>query len=476
MVFALLRRAPWAPLVFLLALSATACAGLGGSADGEAQGTAAEYRAVSESSPPLLPEIAVRVVDGDSSKPVRFARVAVAGQVARTSARGIASFTLAERPRLRIEVSAPGYEPVHTRVDARGSAARVRIWRRATQWTMYGANPGRTQVHSAIRLRPPFRRIWQRPLHGLVEFPAVVWEGVAYVNNFSGWLRAISMRSGAVLWKRRIGTLVAASPVVDPDRGLLVVTTMEPGYVKAVDLQTGKVRWRYYTGRAEPSPVIRDDIAYFGATNGNVYALDLDKHEPRWIFHGGVKITSSPALVGSRLYFGDYAGRVFALDARDGRVIWRGSAGSRVYGTVAVAGGRVFAPSVFSGLSALSARSGRLLWRIPIGAYTYSSPAVYRSRVYFGTYEGLVYSVDARSGRVYWRRSAGGAVSGATQVVNGVVYAGSFGSRITAWNWRSGRVLWSFPHGRYVPVSGNGSVLLMHGGGKIWGVVPKRKR
>jgi outer membrane protein assembly factor BamB len=418
----------------------------------------------------------VRVVDGDSSKPLRSARVTVAGEVVRTSATGIASFQLAERSRLRVDVSAPGYEAVRTRVDVRRNGARVRVWRRATQWTMYGANPARTQSQSAIRLRPPFRPIWHRPLHGLVEFPAVVWEGVAYVNNFPGWLRAVSMRDGRVLWKRRIGTLVAASPAVDPDRGLLLVTTMEPGYVKALDLQTGKVRWRYYTGRAEPSPVIRDGIAYLAATNGNVFALDLDRHKPRWIFHGGVKVTSSPALVGNRLYYGDYAGRVFALNSRSGRVIWQASAGSRVYGTVAVAGGRVFAPSVFSGVSALSAHSGRLLWRIPIGAYTYSSPAVYRGRVYFGTYEGLVYSADARSGRVYWRRPAGGAVSGAAQVVNGVVYAGSFGSRITAWSWRSGRVLWSFPHGRYVPVSGNGSVLLMHGGGKLWGVVPKRKR
>ena len=121
-------------------------------------------------------------------------------------------------------------------------------------------------------------------------------------------------------------------------------------------LETGKLRWRFYTGLTEPSPVIRDGVAYFGATNGNVYALDLDTHRPRWVFHGGVKITSSPALVGNRLYFGDYAGRVFALDSRNGRVIWRGSAGGRVYGTVAVAGGRVFAPSVFSGLSALSAK------------------------------------------------------------------------------------------------------------------------
>ena len=362
------------------------------------------------------------------------------------------------------------------RVELRGHGAGVRIWRRATQWPMYGANPARTQVHSAIRLRPPFKPIWHRPLHGLVEFPAVVWEGVAYVNNINGWLHAVSMRSGRVLWKRRVGSLVASSPAVDPDRGLLLVTTMEPGYVKALDLQTGKSRWRYYTGRAEPSPVIRNGIAYLGATNGNIYALDLDRHRPRWVFHGGVKVTSSPALVGKRLYYGDYAGGVIALDARNGRLVWRGSAGTRVYGTVAVARGRVFAPSVFSGMSALSARTGRLLWRIPIGAYTYSSPAVYRGRVYFGTYEGLVYSVDARSGKIFWTRPAGGAVSGAAQVVNGVVYAGSMGSRITAWQWRSGRPLWSFPHGRYVAVSGNGSVLLMHGSGAIWGVVPKHKR
>jgi outer membrane protein assembly factor BamB len=341
---------------------------------------------------------------------------------------------------------------------------------------MYGAAPARTQVHPAIKLRPPFRPIWHRKLHGLIEFPAVVWHGVAYVNNFHGWLRAINVQTGRMLWQRRIGSLIAASPTVDPKRNIVVTTTMEPGYVYVLSLATGKVKWRFYAGRAEPSPVIRGGVAYFGTTGGNVYALDLDRHRPRWVFHGGVKITSSPALVGNRLFFGDYAGRVFALNARTGKAVWQGSAGTRVYGTVAVSHGRVFAPSVFSGLSALSARSGRLLWRIPVGVYLYSSPAVFRGRVYFGTYAGLVYSADARSGRILWSRPAGGAVSGAVQVVDGIVYAASMGSRITAWSWRGGRQLWTFPHGRYVPVSGNGSVLLMHGGGAIWGVVPKRRR
>jgi outer membrane protein assembly factor BamB len=474
MTVARLAQALAALALLLFVLAAVACGGGGGGEEApylSSTGPVPE-RAV----PPAVPQMPVRVVDGDSGRPVARARVVVSGAATVTARNGIALVPEPARRRFRVMVSARGYTDGRARVEASEHRASVRLWRIATQWPAYGANPARTQVQGAIKLRPPFRRIWHRPLHGLVEFPAVVWEGIAYVTNMHGDLRAISMRRGRVLWKRQIGSLVASSPAIDPARRLLVTTTMEPGYVNVLSLDTGRLRWRYYTGQAEPSPVIRNGIAYFGAANGNVYALDLDRHRPRWVFHGGVKITSSPALQGNRLYFGDYAGRVFAVDARTGREIWRGSAGTRVYGTVAVADGRVFAPSVFSGLSAFGARTGRLLWRIPVGAYLYSSPAAYRGRVYFGTYAGLVYSADARSGRILWSSPAGGAVSGAVQVVDGVVYSASLGSRITAWSWRGGRQLWTFPAGRYVPVSGNGSVLLMHGGGSIWGVVPKRGR
>jgi outer membrane protein assembly factor BamB len=341
---------------------------------------------------------------------------------------------------------------------------------------MYGVNPARTQVHTGIKLRPPFRVVWRRYLGGLLEFPAVVWHGVAYVNNIHGYLTALSMKNGHTLWRKRIGTLLASSPGLDPDRGVLVTTTMSPGDVKVVSLKTGRVLWRYATGRAEPSPLIRDGIAYFGAANGNVYALDLDRHRMRWVFHGGAKITGSPTMVGKRLYMGDYAGRVIALDARNGRLIWRGSAGTRVYGTIAASGGRLFVPSVFSGLSALASRTGRLLWRIPVGAYLYSSPAVFRGRVYFGTYASRLYCVNARTGRIVWTRPTPGRVSGAVEIVAGVVYAATLESRMAGWSWRTGRLLWRFRAGQYVPVSGNGERLLLHGSRRIWAVESRRQR
>jgi len=430
----------------------------------------------SEPSAPAPPPLkVVRIVDGDTQAPVAHVRVAPRGRPTVLARRGSARLDLPSR-RVSVRVSAPGYAARMVRLDFHNRLIqRVELWRPALQWPNYGVNPARTQV-SGMKVRPPFRVVWKRNLRGLLEFPASVWAGVAYVHTMGGSLRAISMKTGRVLWKKKEGSLMASSPAVDPVRGVLVSTSMAPGYVTVRSLETGRLKWRYPTGTAEPSPVVRDGIAYFATTGGDVYALDLDKRKPRWIFHGGVKITSSPALVGTRLFFGDYAGRVFALDSRNGRVAWQNSAGTRVYGTVAVSNGRVFAPSVSGGLSAFSVQNGRLLWRVQVGSYVYSSPAVFRGRVYFGAHSGAVYCVSASSGRMLWSRGAGGRVSGAVVVVDGVVYAGSVEGRISAWTWRHGRSLWTFGDGRYVPVSGSGERLLLHGFKTLYAVEHRRGR
>jgi outer membrane protein assembly factor BamB len=437
------------------------------------QTTPAAATTAPAASPP--PATSVEVVDGDTGKPVRGARVVAQRRPAQAHRSGVARISV-PRHRISVKASAPGYRSEQVLLDFRRHLTqKVELWRPALQWPLYGANPARTQVHPALRVRPPFKQVWKRKVNGLMEFPATVWEGVAYVHTLGGSIRAISMKNGRVLWKRREGSLMASSPTIDPGLGALVSTTMRPGYVNVRSLRNGRLMWRYYTGLSEPSPVIRDHVAYLGATNGNVYALDLRKRRARWVYHGGVKITSSPALVGNRLYFGDYAGRVFALDARSGRVIWRGSAGTRVYGTVAVAGGRIFAPSVFSGMSALSAANGRLLWRVPTGAYLYSSPAVYKGRVYFGSFAGSVYCVAARTGHVFWTRPAGGRISGAVEVVDRLVYASALEGRVTAWNWQNGRQVWTFGDGGYVPVSGSGERLLVHGWKTLYAFEEKRR-
>ncbi len=474
----------WLLVLAALAILAGACSGgedaapppeAGSVATGAASGPVAEPPAEPdpEPDPPRPQEALITVVDGDLGIRVDGAEVRVGREIGApdVATRGLVRVPLRRKAPLPVEITAPGYVPKRIRLNfTERRRYTIRIYQERLQWPLYGATRARTQAQPDIELRPPFRTVWSRGVGSLVEFPAVVWEGVAYVNTLRGVLHAISMRDGRVLWRQEIGTKNASSPAVVPERQELLVTTMEPGDFQVRDLRSGELKWSYPTGLTEPSPVVRDGVAYFAATNGNVYAIDLERREPRWIYAGGAKITSSPSLAGDRLYVGDYAGRVLCLDAATGELRWSTTVGSRVYGTVAVAGGRVLAPDVGSGFTALSAGSGDVLWRIPTGTYTYASPAVYRGVVYFADYAGTVYAASAESGQVLWRGSAGGSVSGALVVVDGVVYAGSFAGRITGWDWQTGEELLSFPHGEYVPVSGNGGRLLLHGFSRIYAV------
>ena len=70
----------------------------------------------------------------------------------------------------------------------------------------------------------------------------------------------------------------------------------------------------------------------------------------------------------------------------------------------------------------------------------------------------------------------GGPISGAAVVVDGVAYAGNFARKIVGADARTGRVLLRFPHGYYVPVSGNGGRLLMHGFSRLFAVEPRHRR
>ena len=421
----------------------------------------------------LTAPVVVTVVDGNTQRRVHGAVVEVGGRSARTDAHGVARILLRRHAALVTEVRASGYLSLSLRLPFRAHPrSTVRIYRAALQWPMYGVDPSRTQAQTEIHLRPPFRILWSRGTGYLAEFPAVVSEGVAYIGNQRGVVQALAMSNGRVLWKRRTPNgEMASSPAVWGDR--LVVHGMD-GIVRVLARSNGRVLARFVVGSPiESSPVVRDGIDYFGAWNGRVYALDLRRMRLRWTFTSGCKLTSSAAIAGPTLYIGDYCGRLLALARTTGRERWTGAVNGRIYGTPAVSAGRVFVPSSDGGSLSAFSTSGRYLWRRYIGAYVYSSPAVWGGRVFFGGYNGVFYGLSARSGRTLWTVGAGGAISGAAVVVDGVAYAGSFAHRIVGVDAASGRVVLDFPHGEYVPVSGDGGRLLLHGYSRLYAVAPR---
>ena len=169
-----------------------------------------------------LARVQVTVVDGDTNRRVPHARVTIGKHSAVSDRHGVARVPLPRRAALVTVAAKRGYTARAVRLPYRTHPqSTIRIFRPALQWSMYGVDPQRSQAQAAIRLRPPFRVVWSRGIGGLIEFPAVVADGVAYVGNARETIRALDMRDGTVVWRRDTpGGKMASSPAVwrDTDR------------------------------------------------------------------------------------------------------------------------------------------------------------------------------------------------------------------------------------------------------------------
>lgn len=419
-------------------------------------------------------KLVITILDGDTLQRVRGARVRIHNLHGVTNKHGVVVLN-GQRRRLDVSVSRHGYTTTTARLNFLRRHQTIRVYQPRLQWPVYGANPARTEAQTAIKLRPPFHLVWSHDTGHLIEFPAVVWNGTAYVGNQRAVIRAVSMRSGQVTWLHRTpgAPRMASSAAVWGND--LVYHTMGGG-VYVLNRVNGKQLWSWNAGAPiEPSPVVRNGIDYFGTAGGTVYALDLRRHKVRWSKSVGAKITSSAALSGNRLFIGDYAGRLWALSPTTGSTRWTGHVNGKIYGTPAVAQGRVFVPSSDGNSLTAFSTSGRYLWQVNTGNYVYSSPAVWHGRVLFGSYNGDFYGVSAASGHILWRVYTGGPISGAVVAVDGIGYAGSFSHRIYGVRISTGRTVLVFRHGEYVPVSGNGARLLFNGFSRLYAVEPRQK-
>ncbi|HVM68850.1 MAG TPA: PQQ-binding-like beta-propeller repeat protein, partial [Gaiellaceae bacterium] len=249
----------------------------------------------------------VTVVDGDTGRRIHGARVVIGKRAGYANRRGLAYVRVQRPAPLEVRVSKPGYGTRTVRLPLqRNRRGTIRLYRTDLQWPVYGANPQRTNAHLGIRLRPPFRVVWSRGLGSLVEFPAVVHEGVAFVGNYKGTIYAIEMRRGRVVWRYDPpGGKMASSPAVVGED--VVVHGMD-GIVRVLNRRNGRLRWQHSVGSPiESSPLVAGGVDYFGAWNGRIYALDLRRRAIRWSYATGAKVTSSAALHRGTLYIGDYA-------------------------------------------------------------------------------------------------------------------------------------------------------------------------
>jgi outer membrane protein assembly factor BamB len=265
------------------------------------------------------------------------------------------------------------------------------------------------------------------------------WPQFGHDARNSGYAPAVSGpgEEAALAWRFDAETPTMNASPVAVDGTVYVPGSGDPGYVHAIDAETGKPKWRFEpAGYASCAPAVADGRVYFGTWGKQFYALDAETGRKVWSKDVGHRFSSSsPAVVDGTVYVGTngdgpmvvsgdddeefVSGAVLALDAETGTERWRyDDLGEKenVDSSIAVADGRVYFGSE-SDVYALDAASGSVAWSRQIVTHPQSSPAVADGRVYYGApVSGENAEEDGPSERLY----ALGAASGETVWTAGI--------------------------------------------------------
>jgi outer membrane protein assembly factor BamB len=199
------------------------------------------------------------------------------------------------------------------------------------------------------------------------------------------------------------------------------------------------------------SPAVVRGVAYVGAEEGKVYALDAWTGKARWDANTGYSHNwSSPAVANGVVYIGGSG--IFALRASTGDVLWKTDTKADVWSTV-VAEGVVYGLSRTGSLTSKGGRlyavrvsDGSILWMKKTGypgdSSTGQAPTVADGIVFIGSATNDLYALDAATGETRWTLPMGEESGTTPAVVDGVAYAPSV-HHIRAIEATTGEVLWS---------------------------------
>jgi hypothetical protein len=205
-------------------------------------------------------------------------------------------------------------------------------------------NPKVPAPDPAVLPRPVPRRLWQQGqdrwhVHAPV---AVVGDRggdrvlacSAYLEDEKTGERALiclKAEDGEVLWRTPLKLNPWAGPTVGP-YALVGCSSirLDPkgisgaeGEVVAVELDSGKVRWRKgVPGGVLAAVAVKAGLAIFTATDGKVRAWDAFTGQERWSYDAGAPFFAGPAVARDLVYAADLKGVVHALRLADGKKEW----------------------------------------------------------------------------------------------------------------------------------------------------------
>jgi len=244
--------------------------------------------------------------------------------------------------------------------------------------------------------------LWSFETGDIVHASPAVANDTVYIGSWDSYFYALDAATGREKWRFKSGddpvyqnqVGFQSSPAVS--NGVVYVGCRD-GHVYAIDANTGKKNWDYSTSQSwvNGTPAVRDGVVYVGTSDTfRFHALDAKTGRLIFAFDAHSLIFGSAAIAGDLAYFGAFNGRLYAVDARSGKLAWEfqtdssRKAPSNMLSPDGVFDKTAMAP-MFHNFLDMTLNLSRMF---SVGAIL-SSPVVDQGTIYFGSADGSLYAI-----------------------------------------------------------------------------------
>lgn len=244
------------------------------------------------------------------------------------------------------------------------------------------------------------RRRWSMPtVRGASPYSVVAGRGSLVVAS-DGVVRGLVPEDGALEWERSLRHPLSSPPVTGDGN---VYLQTEPGEVVALDLLTGRERWRTSSSPGVGTLTATRGVVIRWTRDGGTEGLAANDGRALW--NQPTRTLVPPLVDGDTVFMARRSpGRIVAFDAVTGASRWSRPRPPEV--PVVAAAGRLYLVGQ-DAVVAWDAGDGTQRWRVspsrPGRPPGYPSPVVTDDRVYVTTVGGPLVALERTSGQERWR-------------------------------------------------------------------------
>ncbi len=334
-------------------------------------------------------------------------------------------------------------------------AVRAAEVKDADRWTVYRGNAAMTGVARG-RLPDKLEILWKFETKDAIESAPAIADGVAYIGSFDENLYAVDLATGKERWKYKGGPFKAAPAL----NGGAVYLGDQDGLFHCVDATTGMKRWTFQTeGEIPGGANFFNDRILVGSHDETLYCLGADG-KPLWKLKTEGPVNGAPVVSNGKTFVAGCDGKLHVIDANKGTEELAVELAGQAAATASAVGDFLYVGTMTNEVQAVDIKQGKIAWTFRPARRAqpfYGSAAVTDKLVIAGSRDKKVYGLDRLTGKEVWSTETGGRIDASPVVVGDRVYIGSLDGKLYILDLATGK-----ERGKIVldsPVTGSAAVV-----------------